>query len=217
MKDKAKNVLRYYVLSNTLKNLIRKGWLDWKLKSDRIESVAEHVYGSLMLAIAMKSEYDYDIDLEKVLVMLAVHETEEIIIGDLTLYDIGREEKENLGHEAVEKIFSSLVDKKKYKKLIFEFDERKTKEAKFAFFCDKLECDLQARIYDLKGCMKIGHVKRNKLYKKKEEIKSLVDKGLTWGQMWLRFGWGRYDYDENFLAVSKCAFHEDVLNLGKID
>ena len=41
-----------------------------------------------MLAIAMKSEYQYDIDIEKVILMLAVHELEEIVIGDLTLFQI---------------------------------------------------------------------------------------------------------------------------------
>lgn len=213
MKNEAKNVLRYYVLCNRLKNLIRKGWVDWKVKTKRIESVAEHVYGTMMLAIAMKSEYKYDIDLDKVLKMLAVHETEEIIIGELTLYDIEKEEKNVIGHKAVEDIFSSLIDKKEYKKLIFEFDERKTDEAKFAYFCDKLECDLQARIYDLNGYMKINHVKKNKLYKKKESVKDLIDSGLSWGQMWISFGQNRYGYDSNFLDVSNFALKNDILNL----
>ena len=44
------NVIKYYVLCNRLKNIIRKGWLDWNINRDRIESVAEHVYGTLMLA-----------------------------------------------------------------------------------------------------------------------------------------------------------------------
>lgn len=212
MKKSAENVIKYYVLCNKLKNLIRKGWLDWKVKSDRIESVADHVYGTMMLAIAMKSEYKYDIDLDKVLKMLAIHETEEIIIGDLTLFDISREDKTKAGHDAVEKIFSGLIDKKEYKKIIFEFDERKTNEAKFAYFCDKLECDLQARIYDLKGYMKTGHVKKNKIYKKQDNVKNLIDGGLSWGQMWLKFGRERYGYDVNFLEVSDLAFNENILN-----
>lgn len=91
--DKAKNVLRYYVLTNRLKDLIRTGWKNWEVSRERIESVAEHVYGVMMLAIAMKSEYEYDVDLEKVLKMLAVHETEEIIISDLTIFDIDYEKK----------------------------------------------------------------------------------------------------------------------------
>ena len=74
--DKAKNVLKYYVFCNTLKDVERTGWKDWKVNRERLESIAEHIYGVQMLAIAMKSEYNYDVNIEKVLKMLAVHETE---------------------------------------------------------------------------------------------------------------------------------------------
>ena len=72
--SKEENVLRYYVLCNRLKDVVRTGWKDWNVKRERIESVAEHIYGTQMLALAMKSEYKYDIDIEKVILMLAVHE-----------------------------------------------------------------------------------------------------------------------------------------------
>ena len=98
IRKKAKNVATYYALCNKLKHVVRTGWKDWKVNRDRLESVAEHIYGVQMLAIAMKSEYQYDIDLSKVLMMLAVHELEEILIGDLTLFQISSEEKEAMGH-----------------------------------------------------------------------------------------------------------------------
>ena len=85
----------------------------------------------------MFSEYKYDIDIRKVICMLAVHELEEISIGDLTLFQISKEEKEKLGHEAVCKILDNLLDKEQVMNLVMEFDERKTNEAIFAFFCDK--------------------------------------------------------------------------------
>ena len=34
------------------------------------------------------------------------------------------------------------------KDIIYEFDEGITEEAKFAYHCDKLECDLQSKLYD---------------------------------------------------------------------
>ena len=50
--------------------------------------------------------------------MLAVHELEEILIGDLTLFQISHEEKEKLGHEAIEEVLSSLADKDFIKSII---------------------------------------------------------------------------------------------------
>lgn len=73
---KAENVVKFYVLCNKLKNVIRTGWKDWHVNRDRLESVAEHIYSVQMLAIAMNSEYKYDVDIFKVIMMLAVHELE---------------------------------------------------------------------------------------------------------------------------------------------
>lgn len=146
--NKAQNVIKFYNTTNTLKTLIRKGWLNWHVKAERVESVAEHVYATQMLALVMYSEYKYEIDIQKVLYMLAIHELEETIIGDLTFKDISKEEKEKIGHEAVENILKDLLSGEEIKKLIFEFDAKETKEALFAYHCDKLECDLQCKLYD---------------------------------------------------------------------
>ena len=206
---KEEKVLRFYVLCNKLKNVIRTGWIDWKVNRDRIESVAEHIYSVQMLAIAMKSEYQYDIDIEKVIKMLAVHELEEIIIGDLTLFQITREEKAKIGHEAINKVLDGLLDKEEIITLITEFDERKTKEARFAFYCDKLECDLQCKLYDEEGCVDLNDQKTNRTFRT-EEVKKLIDEGMSWSSMWLMFSQDRYNYDENFTNVSNYAKENSI-------
>lgn len=206
---KEKNVINFYVACNKLKNVIRKGWKDWNVEKDRLESVAEHIYGVQMLAIAMYSEYQYDIDIEKVIIMLSIHELEEITIGDLTLFDIDPKEKEKIGHEAVMKILGNLIQKEKLLNLIFEFDERKTKEAKFAFFCDKLEADLQSKIYDEENCVDLTHQKNNEIMNN-PQVKSLLEEGKSFGQMWMEFGQNRYGYDENFKKLSDYAIKSQI-------
>ena len=42
-------------------------------------------------------------------------------------------------------------------KLILEFDERKTKEVLFAYYCDKFECDLQCKLYDEEACVYLNN------------------------------------------------------------
>ena len=151
--SKEENVIKYYVMCNKLKNVIRTGWKNWNVERERVESVAEHIFGVQMLAIAMKSEYEYDIDIMKVVFMLAVHELGEIVIGDLTMFEISKEEKAKREKEAVHKILCGLLDGKEIENLFTEFDSHSTKEAMFAYQCDKLECDLQSKLYDEEGCV----------------------------------------------------------------
>lgn len=208
--SKEENVVNYYVICNKLKNVIRTGWKTWNVKRERLESVAEHIFGVQMLAIAMKSEYQYDVDIMKVLYMLAIHELGETIIGDLTQFQISNEEKEAIEHNAVHKILSGLIDKDLIEELFLEFDSHKTKEAMFAYQCDKLECDLQCKIYDEENCVDLNNQPNNNALNN-SIVKELLDKGYSWSEMWLLFGQRIYPYDENFIAVSNYVFDNKIL------
>ena len=199
--SKEQNVVNYYVLCNKLKDVIRTGWIDWKVNRERVESIAEHIFGVQMLAIAMKSEYQYDIDIMKVIYMLAIHELGETIIGDLTQFQISKEEKEKMEHEAVHNILSSLIDGEQIESLFLEFDSHSTPEAMFAYQCDKLECDIQSKLYDQEGCVDLEHQEGNATANN-EFVKKLLENSQSWSDMWLEFGQRKYPYDENFMSVS---------------
>jgi len=206
---KAEKVVGYYVICNKLKNIIRTGWKDWNVKKDRLESVAEHIYGVQMLAIAMKSEYKYDIDIMKVIFMLAIHELGETVIGDITMFQISKEEKEKIEHEAVSKILKGLLDGKEIESLFFEFDERKTKEAIFAYQCDKLECDLQCKLYGEENLVDLNNQEGNKTMNH-PIVKELLDSSESFESMWLKFGQRIYPYDDNFKSVSNYALENNI-------
>lgn len=211
--SKEENVIKYYVMCNKLKNVIRTGWKNWNVERERVESVAEHIFGVQMLAIAMKSEYEYDIDIMKVVFMLAVHELGEIIIGDLTMFEISKEEKAKREKEAVHKILCGLLDGKEIENLFKEFDSHSTKEAMFAYQCDKLECDLQSKLYDEEGCVDLNKQEGNDLLEN-ELVKKLLSEEKSWSGMWLRFGQTVYPYDDNFKNVSKYALNNNISKKG---
>ena len=211
--SKEENVIKYYVMCNKLKNVIRTGWKNWNVERERVESVAEHIFGVQMLAIAMKSEYEYDIDIMKVVFMLAVHELGEIVIGDLTMFEISKEEKAKREKEAVHKILCGLLDGKEIENLFTEFDSHSTKEAMFAYQCDKLECDLQSKLYDEEGCVDLNKQENNDSLEN-ELVKKLLSEEKSWSGMWLRFGQTVYPYDDNFKDVSKYALNNSISKKG---
>ena len=43
--NKAKSVVDFYILCNSLKDIVRSGWKSWNVKRERVESIAEHIFG----------------------------------------------------------------------------------------------------------------------------------------------------------------------------
>lgn len=153
----------------------------------------------------MASEYDYDIDLYKVIFMLSVHELEETIIGDLTEWDVSKEEKINQGHNAISMILSNLLSGKEIEELILEFDARETKEALFAYHCDKLECCIQCKLYDEEECVDLNEQGGNNIYNT-DIVQNLLSREKTWSGMWFEYDRDKFNDDKNF---------EDVLDYVK--
>lgn len=175
--NKIKDLLRFYLLATELKDKIRSGWKVWNIDRHRVESVAEHIYGTCILAIAIDSEFKLNINLYKVVMMLVLHEIEEIKIGDLTPFDkVTKEEKRNLGRQAVEKILQTLSKKVEYIELIEEFEDGKTKESLYAKMCDKLEADIQCKVYCEEQCMNLNS-KENKHLLKDSRVEKLLRNG----------------------------------------
>ena len=127
---------------------------------------------------------------------------------------MAKEEKKKIGHEAVLKVLGNLLNKEEIINLILEFDERKTKEAIFAHYCDKLECDLQSKLYDEENCVDLNDQEGNEILKN-SKVQQLLKSGKSWSDMWLTFGQMTYNYDENFLRVSNYANEHTIKNIDK--
>ena len=141
--------------------------------------------------------------------MLAIHELGETIIGDLTPFAITREEKIKKEHEVVHNILAPLLDGKNIEELFLEFDAHETKEAMFAYQCDKLECDIQCKLYDEEGCVDLNHQEGN-LTMNSKVVRELLKTGKSWSSMWLEYGRMNYPYDDNFKAVSNYVENNNI-------
>lgn len=197
--NKCENVLKFYVLCSRLKDVVRTGWKVWGVDRERLETVAEHIYGVQMLAIAMYKEFNYDFNLEKVLYMLAVHEIEEIIIGDLTRFDISSLEKREIGKKAVKEVLSTLVNSEDIGVLIEEFECRESEEALFAYHCDKMQCDIQAKLYDEEGCVDLEKQLNNPILGE-ERLSEIFSTEKSWSDAWLESDRNLYN-DNNFILL----------------
>ena len=67
MNKKIETAIKYYKLCTKLKDIIRTGPIVWNAKRERIESVAEHIYGTQMLALSIYYQLGYKLDIMRVI------------------------------------------------------------------------------------------------------------------------------------------------------
>ena len=188
--SRMKNAMRFYLLATQLKYKIRKGWDEqhWNVKKERLESVAEHIYGTCILAISLDSEFKCNIDLYKV---------------DITPFDnVSPEEKMQKEHEAFAKLVGDLVKKDEIISLFLEFDSKQTREAVFAYHCDKLEADMQAKVYQDMGCQNpLEDQKNNVVFKSAKTQQMIADGAKTAFDIWYEYDKKLYEDDETFAQM----------------
>ena len=200
MDKKIKGIMSFYALCSKLKDTIRKGPLTWNANRERIESVAEHIYGVQMLAISIYYQFGYKLDLNKVIYMLAIHELEEIEIGDLAFYETTKEDKLEKGKNATDLILKDLVGKEEISKLLDEYNERKTNEAIFAYHCDKLECDVQMKLYDQEGCFDLSNQPNNPIINL-PSVRKVLDSESSISNAWIEFDRSKFEDDPVFIEI----------------
>ena len=170
-------ILKFKVF-NKLKSVYRFCSLD-----DRKESTAEHSWACIILADYLLSSYDFNLDRLKVYELLMYHDVVEIKTGDLPFhpdqkYLDARANKKHMEFEAAKVLNNELpnVLKDKYYALFIEFEENKTKEAKFAKIVDFLEAQIHELDYkkDWKGWTKEFLIdKRLKYFNEFPKLKQL--------------------------------------------
>lgn len=217
MNDKYKEVLRFYLLANKLKYKIRSGWDSehWNINSDRIESVAEHVFGTCILAIGLESEFDFNVDLNKVLKMLVIHELGEVIIGDITPFDgVSLEEKLLKEEEAFSFVVGDLVSKEELILLIKEFDSHETLESKFAYCIDKIEADIQSKIYLDNGFHNSLDEQENNIILKSDKIKDILDGDINNAfDIWYNFDKSIFSNEPVFMELLEYVKNNNLKEL----
>lgn len=145
---------------------------------DRRENDAEHSYHISIMALILKKYAKSDIDVNKVIQMLLIHDLVEIYAGDTFAYD----EKANLDKtkrelDAMRKIKDQLSfdTANLIESLWLEFEKRESKESKFANAMDRLQPILSNIHAKNGGTWKENSVTYDQVIKRIELIKDFND------------------------------------------
>ena len=104
-----------------------------------------------------------------------------------------------MGHNAIVKILSPLASADDLINLIMEFDSRLTPEARFAYQCDKLECDLMSIMYDRQETVEFESATNR--VTSASQLKGMYDSGEAKTMADFFYLHDKEKYDQNFMAV----------------
>ena len=152
---KPSNLLKIFRNAGKLKKEKRSGWVKSGVKNP--ESVADHSFRMALMALFLTPE---KLDKSKVVNLCLIHDLAEAKTGDIITWknhDMKKYEKKKLEQKAIKNISNN----KQLLNLWNEYEERETKESKFAKQLDILEMVLQAYEY--------------KLDKKEDELNKYID------------------------------------------
>ena len=135
-----KQQIEFIIEADKLKHILRK---TKPIGSDRYENDAEHTWHLAMMALLLAEHANEpELDLQRTIRMLIIHDIVEIDAGDTFAYDVkGYEDKAEREGKAAERLFGILPpdQKEEFIALWQEFEETETPEAKYAAAIDRMQ------------------------------------------------------------------------------
>ena len=138
-KERLEQQIRFITEVDKVKNIFRQTYLaDGKRK----ENDAEHSWHLALSAVLLREHMREEVDLEKVMIMVLIHDLVEIDAGDTYAYDeAGAATKREREVKAEVRIFGLLPeDQGSYFRALWdEFEEYETADAKYAHLLDNFQ------------------------------------------------------------------------------
>ncbi len=135
-----KQQIEFILEVDKLKNVIRRNYL---VDDSRRENTAEHSWHSILTALVLfeYAENKPQLDLLRIVKMIAIHDLVEIEAGDTFMFDTeGNKDKFNRENQAAKRLFTKLPydQGKEYYELWLEFEKEETHDSIFAASVDKI-------------------------------------------------------------------------------
>lgn len=141
--DRLKKQIDFLIEIDKLKGILRQSLV---LDGTRRENDTEHSWHMATSAFILREYYKKDVDMERVIKMVLIHDVVEILAGDTPAYsDYSAEEKYQKEVASAKQTFGILPDdqREEYIALWNEFEDMETDESKFANACDRFQGFIQ--------------------------------------------------------------------------
>lgn len=138
-KDRLEKQLKFCTEIDKEKEIFRQTYL---ADGSRKENDAEHAWHTAIMTYLLAEYANEEIDVAKTMMMLLIHDIVEVDAGDTYAYDeSGKQTQKEREEKAADRLYGLLPEdqKKALRALWNEFEEGKSKEARFARVMDNLQ------------------------------------------------------------------------------
>lgn len=84
-----------------------------------------------------------------------------------------------------------------------------------AYHCDKLECDIQTKLYDQEGCFDLKN-QPNNLIINNPSVRKVLDSEKSISNAWIEFDRSKYEDDKNFIGIIKELHRNKAVEVLKV-
>lgn len=137
--NRIEKIYQFYKEIDKLKSVYRSTYLT---DGSGHESDSDHAWHMGILAMLLAKEAESDLNMEKVIKMILVHDLGEVYCGDVCVYDQpDRQIKKQKEAEGFKQLMTMLPNDlaQEFQALLDEYEEKKTLEAKFVKALDTLQ------------------------------------------------------------------------------
>lgn len=132
-----------------LKDILRTGWIRRNVDEKYLESDAMHIMQMMAFASAYFTIFKPDdLDYNKVMEMILIHEVGEVLAGDIPEGDLLHNSKHEIEAKGVRETFSKLDSGEYFINLWEEFESKSSSEAMFVYELDKFDPIVKAEYLD---------------------------------------------------------------------
>ena len=191
--ERLQKQMEFILEVDKVKQIVRQTYLT---DGSRKENDAEHSWHLALMAVLLKEYANEEVNLEKVIPMVLIHDLVEIDAGDTYAYDrAGLATQRDRETKAADRIFGMLPEDqgRRFQNLWEEFEAYETAEAKFAHVLDNCQPLI---LNDASGgkSWKEHTVHKSQIYKRNEHtaegsreiweyMKQLIDKHIQLGHV----------------------------------
>lgn len=181
-------VAKIYMIFDMLGDTVRTGPIIWKVNRNRTEDVKNHTFDLLLMIKLLKSYFPSFIDYEKLENYIIVHDLEEAITGDITIFEgIPHEEKERVNNIAMNWIIDNFNDVLDFKTYFTNFEGSVDIEAKIAHMLDKVQGSIPFMKYDGEKLIDINNPEIIETLRNHPAVVDGRNEGKTVGQIFYEF------------------------------